>query len=37
MAACLTNIFLDLILVVVFRLGVLGVALATLSSQILAR
>ena len=36
MAACLTNIFLDLILVVVFRLGVLGVALATLSSQILA-
>ncbi len=35
MAACLTNIFLDLILVV-FRLGVLGVALATLSSQILA-
>lgn len=36
MAACLTNIFLDLVLVVVFRLGVLGVALATLSSQILA-
>ncbi len=36
MAACLTNIFLDLILVVVFRLGVRGVALATLSSQILA-
>lgn len=36
MAAYLTNIFLDLILVVVFRLGVLGVALATLSSQILA-
>ncbi len=36
MAACLTNIFLDLILVVVFRLGVLGIALATLSSQILA-
>ncbi len=36
MAACLTNIFLDLILVVVFRLGGLGVALATLSSQILA-
>ncbi len=36
MAACLTNIFLDLILVVVFRLGVLGVALATLSSQVLS-
>ena len=36
MAASLCNIVLDLLLVVVFRLGVLGVAIATVISQLLS-
>lgn len=36
MASCLVNIALDVILVVVFKLGVLGAALATILSQVLS-
>lgn len=36
MASCLVNIGLDVILVVVFKLGVLGAALATILSQVLS-
>jgi len=36
MAASLCNIVLDLLLVVVFHLGVLGVAIATVASQVLS-
>ena len=35
-AACLTNIVMDVLLVVVFRMGVVGVALATVLSQIVS-
>ncbi len=35
-ASCLTNIVLDLLLVIVFRLGVAGAALATILSQALS-
>ena len=36
MASCLTNIVLDLLLVVQFKMGVLGVALATVISQVVS-
>ncbi len=36
MASCLVNIALDVILVVIFRMGVLGAALATILSQVLS-
>ena len=36
LASCLTNIFLDLLLVIVFELGVFGVAIATVFSQLLS-
>ena len=35
-AACVLNIGLDVLLVLVFRLGILGVALATVASQLLS-
>lgn len=35
-ASCLTNIVLDIVLVVVFRMGVAGAALATILSQLLS-
>ena len=36
MASCFTNIFLDLLLVAVFHMGVAGAAIATIASQLLS-